>query len=37
LTGRFAPKELIDRAEFINEIVDIKCPKETVTTKGIQY
>ncbi|MEM2911474.1 MAG: cob(I)yrinic acid a,c-diamide adenosyltransferase [Candidatus Bathyarchaeia archaeon] len=37
LTGRFAPKELIDRAEFVNEVVDIKHPDETVTTKGIQY
>jgi cob(I)alamin adenosyltransferase len=37
LTGRFAPKELVERAEFVNEIVDIKHPKEMVTTKGIQY
>jgi len=37
LTGRYAPKELIDRAEFVNEIVDIKHPAEMVTTKGIQY
>lgn len=37
LTGRFAPKELIKRAEFVNEIVDVKHPKEMVTTKGIQY
>jgi len=37
ITGRFAPKELINRAEFVNEVVDIKFPKEMVTTKGIQY
>jgi len=37
LTGRFAPKELLDRAEFVNEVKDIKYPKEMVTTKGIQY
>lgn len=37
LTGRFAPKELIERAEFVNEVVDVKHPEETVTTKGIQY
>jgi cob(I)alamin adenosyltransferase len=37
LTGRFAPKELLERADFVNEIVDIKSPKEMVTTKGIQY
>jgi cob(I)alamin adenosyltransferase len=37
LTGRFAPRELLDRAEFVNEVVDVKYPKEMVTTKGIQY
>ena len=37
LTGRFAPKELLKRAEFVNEIIAIKYPKEMVTTKGIQY
>jgi cob(I)alamin adenosyltransferase len=37
LTGRFAPKELLDRAEFVNEVVDVKYPKEMVTVKGIQY
>ncbi len=37
LTGRYAPKELIDRADFVNEVKDIKYPKEMVTKKGIQY
>lgn len=37
LTGRYAPKALIDRADFVNEVVDIKSPKEMVTTQGIQY
>lgn len=37
LTGRFAPEELIKRADFVNEITAIKSPKEMVTTKGIQY
>ncbi|MGB9676662.1 MAG: cob(I)yrinic acid a,c-diamide adenosyltransferase [Candidatus Bathyarchaeales archaeon] len=37
LTGRYAPKELIDRAEFVNEIIAVKMPKEMITTKGIQY
>jgi len=37
LTGRYAPKELIERAEIVNEIVEVKYPKEMVTTKGIQY
>jgi cob(I)alamin adenosyltransferase len=37
LTGRFAPKELIERADIVNEIVALKCPDKTPTTKGIQY
>jgi len=37
LTGRYAPQEFIDRADFVNEVNDIKQPKEMVTTKGIQY
>ena len=37
LTGRYAPKELIKRADFVNEIIDVKHPKKIQTTKGIQY
>jgi cob(I)alamin adenosyltransferase len=37
LTGRYAPKGLLERADFVNEVVDIKSPKQMVTTKGIQY
>jgi cob(I)alamin adenosyltransferase len=37
LTGRFAPIELVKRAEFVNEIIAIKYPEEMVTTRGIQY
>ncbi|MEM3550067.1 MAG: cob(I)yrinic acid a,c-diamide adenosyltransferase [Candidatus Bathyarchaeia archaeon] len=37
LTGRFAPQELINRAEFVNEIIDIKHPEKMVTKRGIQY
>lgn len=37
LTGRCAPKKLIDRADFVNEVKDIKHPEELVTTEGIQY
>ena len=37
LTGRHAPKELMDRADFVNEVRNIKHPKEIPTTKGIQY
>ncbi len=37
LTGRYAPKELIDRADFVNVIEVVKMPDKLVTTKGIQY
>jgi cob(I)alamin adenosyltransferase len=37
LTGRHAPRELIEFADFVNEIVDIKHPDEIPTVKGIQY
>jgi len=37
LTGRNAPKEIINRADFVNEITDLKHPKKIPTTKGIQY
>jgi cob(I)alamin adenosyltransferase len=37
LTGRYAPKELIDRADFVNEIIDSKYPQNIPPTKGIQY
>jgi len=37
LTGRYAPKELIDRADFVNEIIDSKHPQDIPSTKGIQY
>jgi len=37
LTGRYAPKELLERADFVNEVKDLKQPGETVTTEGIQY
>lgn len=37
LTGRFAPIELVKRAEFVNEIIAIKYPEEMVTAKGVQY
>jgi len=37
MTGRLVPKELIDRADFVNEIIDIKSPERFVTKKGIQY
>jgi cob(I)alamin adenosyltransferase len=37
LTGRYAPKGLIDKVDFVNEVVDVKYPREMITTKGIQY
>jgi cob(I)alamin adenosyltransferase len=37
LTGRFAPKQLIERADFVNEVVALKYPERIPTTKGIQY
>jgi len=37
ITGRYAPKGLIDRSDFVNGIIDIKHPTEDITTEGIQY
>ena len=37
LTGRLAPKELVDRADFVNEIKEVKMPKRFKPTEGIQY
>jgi cob(I)alamin adenosyltransferase len=37
LTGRYAPERLIDLADFVNEIKDIKHPEKIPSTKGIQY
>jgi len=37
MTGRYATQALIDRADFVNEIVEIKSSKEMVCTRGIQY
>lgn len=37
LTGRFAPKELMEKADFVNIIKDVKYPKHIPATKGIQY
>lgn len=37
LTGRFAPKELIEKADFVNIIEEVKIPKKFKLTKGIQY
>ena len=37
LTGRYAPKELMEKADFVNVIQDVKAPKKFKLTKGIQY
>jgi len=37
LTGRYAPRELIDRADFVNEMKEIKAPRRFVSREGIQY
>lgn len=37
LTGRYAPEELWDVADFVNIIVDAKHPKKLIARKGIQY
>jgi len=37
LTGRYAPKELVIKADFVNEIVDVKHPEIIPTARGIQY
>ncbi len=37
LTGRYAPKKILERAEFVNEIKLVKMPKHMVTTEGVQY
>lgn len=37
LTGRYAPKELLDRADFVNVIQETKMPKNSKLTIGIQY
>lgn len=37
ITGRLAPKELEDRADFVNVIQQIKMPKDFKLTEGIQY
>ena len=37
LTGRNAPKELINRADYVNEIIMKKGPKKLTGEKGIDY
>jgi len=37
LTGRLAPEELINRADFVNVVQEVKMPKRFKPTPGIQY
>ena len=37
MTGRLAPKELVERADFVNEVKQVKMPKKFELTEGIQY
>ena len=37
LTGRFAPPELINRADIVNFVVDVKYPKQMYNRIGINY
>ncbi|MCX6656350.1 MAG: cob(I)yrinic acid a,c-diamide adenosyltransferase [Candidatus Bathyarchaeota archaeon] len=37
LTGRYASRELIDRADFVNEVREVKAPAMFVSREGIQY
>ena len=37
MTGRLAPKELIDRADFVNVVQEVKMPKRFKLTEGIQF
>ncbi|EFK95791.1 cob(I)alamin adenosyltransferase [sediment metagenome] len=37
ITGRHAARELIKRAEYVNEVVMIKMPKKPASKAGIQY
>jgi cob(I)alamin adenosyltransferase len=37
MTGRYAPQELINRADFVNIVQEVKMPKKFKLTKGIQY
>lgn len=37
LTGRYAPQKLIDRADFVNEVREVKAPRIFVSREGVQY
>ena len=37
LTGRYAPKQLMEAADFVNVVKDVKHPQKLVARQGIQY
>jgi cob(I)alamin adenosyltransferase len=37
MTGRLAPRKLVDKADFVNVVQQIKMPKDFKLTEGIQY
>ncbi len=37
MTGRVAPKGLVERADFVNEVTQVKMPKKFELTEGIQF
>ncbi|MEM7813916.1 MAG: cob(I)yrinic acid a,c-diamide adenosyltransferase [Candidatus Aenigmatarchaeota archaeon] len=37
ITGRYAPQELLRRADYVNEIREIRYPKKMVAVKGINW
>jgi cob(I)alamin adenosyltransferase len=37
LTGRHAPKALLERADYVTVFTTLKAPKEITATKGIEY
>lgn len=37
LTGRYAPPELFNRADFVNMVVEVKSPRELYTKTGITH
>jgi cob(I)alamin adenosyltransferase len=37
MTGRLAPEELVDRADFVNMVQMVKMPEDFKLTEGIQY
>ncbi len=37
MTGRYAPQEFAERADFVNVVQEVKMPKKFQPTEGIQY